>query len=338
MNARPFASTNLAGAAAVALSVLALATDAATQDSVRITEVLPDPVGTNSGRQIIEITNDRNLPVDLTGWHLSIGAVMLALPPVVLPPGQYSRIFPNAAGSTTVADIYLPTAPDLTPNDTVGLWSSGNPNDPNASIDFLSYGAGTALAGGAIAAGQWPSLFETIPTPSEGYSIAHFGIGAFLSQNEPSAFYLDGNPTLGFQNDPAMIFAANRGCPGVVFAPSLGLAREESRPWLGENFELDAYNLSPGGTHAVFVLGLAPTPPVFLDSIGMPGCALHVRVDATATVRIFGDTATLAMAIPLMPGLRGSTLYAQAFVPWSPAPNPIGAYMTNEVRAIFGWR
>jgi hypothetical protein len=338
MNARPFASSNLALAATAALSILGFAAGAMTQDSVRITEVLPDPVGNNSGRQIIEITNDRVLPVDLSGWHLSIGATMVALPSIVLPPGQYARIFPNAAGSTTIADIYLPIAPDLTPNDTVGLWSSSDPNDPNASIDFLSYGAGTALAGGAIAAGQWPSLFSTIATPREGYSIAHFGVGAFLSQNEPSAFYLDGNPTLGFANDPAMIFAANGGCIGVGRGPSLGLAREESRPWLGENFELDAYNLSPGGTHAVFVLGLAPTPPVFLDSIGMPACALHVRVDATPTVRIFGDTATLAMPIPLLPGLRGSTLYAQAFVPWSPAPNPIGAYLTNEVRAIFGWR
>lgn len=320
------------------LATLALAAATTAQTQARITEVLVDPIGSNPGQQVVELTNDWNGPIDLTGWHVAAAGTVVALPAVVMPGGQIARLHLGAAGTSNQADLFLPTLPTLSGSDTFTLLTSANVNDPNALIDFVSWGTGSYLIQQAVTAGQWSSTLVSAPNPPEGATLAHFGYAAFGTQNEPSAWYVDRSPTLGLPNDNASIFGMRTGCVGAGPYPGLGLARELSRPWIGEPFELDAFNFLPTTTTVWVVLGTRATPPLPLDPIGMPACALHIASDVVIGVPAFAGLATLALTVPLDPRLVHAELHAQAFVPWAGAPNAIRAYMTNSVVCTIGWR
>lgn len=320
-----------------ALALLACAAVPA-QTQLRITEILVDPVGSNAGRQVIEITNDWNGAIDLTGWHVAFAGLIVPLPGVVLPGGQIARLHLGVSGITNPADIFMPNVPTLSGSDTFTLLTSGNANDPTALIDFVSWGAGSFLIQQAVTAGQWSSTLVSAPNPPEGATLAHFGAAAFGTQSEPSAWYVDRSPTLGLSNDNASIFGMRSGCVGAGPYPSLGLAREESRPWIGERFELDAFNFPLGTSLVVLVIGARPTPPVLLDPIGMPTCALHVATDVVVGVSAFAGQATFVANVPLNARLIRAELHMQAFVPWAGAPNPIQAYVTNSVVGTIGGR
>lgn len=319
-------------------AALVCATAAASQTQIRVTEVLIDPIGSNAGRQVVEITSDWNGPIDLAGWHVAGAGAVVALPNVVMPAGGIARLHLGAPGTSTPADIFLPALPTLSGSDTFTLLSSANVNDPNALRDFVAWGAGTYLIQQAVVAGQWPSTLVSAPNPPEGASLAHFGPAAFGTQSEPSAWYVDRSPTLGLPNDNAAIFGMHQGCVGAGPYPGLGLARAESRPWIGERFELDAFNFPATTSTVLLILGSRATPPLLLDPIGMPTCALHVANDVVAGVTAFAGLATFAVAVPFDRQLVRADLYAQAFVPWAGAPNPIQAYVTNSVLCTIGWR
>lgn len=320
-----------------ALALLACAAIPA-QTQLRITEILVDPAGSNAGRQVVEITNDWNAAVDLTGWHVAFAGLIVPLPSVALPGGQVARLHLGVSGTTNPADIFMPNVPTLSGSDTFTLLRSGNANDPTALIDFVSWGAGGFLIQQAVTAGQWPSTVVSAPNPPEGATLAHLGTAAFGTESEPSAWYVDRSPTLGLPNDHASIFGMRSGCIGAGPYPSLGLAREESRPWTGERFELDAFNFPLSTAAVVMVIGARPTPPVLLDPIGMPTCALHVAPDVLVGVSAFAGQATFMANVPLNARLIRAELHMQAFVPWVGAPNPIQAYVTNSVVATIGGR
>lgn len=321
-----------------ALALLLACAAVPAQTQLRFTELLVDPVGSNAGRQVVEITNDWNGAIDLTGWHIAFAGLIVPLPSVVLPGGQIARLHLGVSGTTNPADIFMPNVPTLSGSDTFTLLTSGNANDPTALIDFVSWGAGSFLIQQAVTAGQWPSTLVSAPNPPEGATLAHFGAAAFGTQSEPSAWYVDRSPTLGLPNDNASIFGLRPGCVGAGPYPGLGLARDESRPWIGERFELDAFNFPPSTGAVVLVIGARPTPPVLLDPIGMPTCALHVSTEVVVGVTAFAGLATFVAGVPLNPRLIRAELHMQAFVPWAGAPNPIRAYVTNSVVGTIGGR
>jgi hypothetical protein len=323
--------------ATAALFFSALPTLLAAQARLRITEVLVDPTGPNAGAQIVEFHHQWNAPLDLTGWHLAGAGQSVALPSVTLGAEQVCRVFLGVTGISDPANIYLPTMPALGSSDALAVLSSAATNDPNALVDFVCWGGGQYLAQLAVRAAQWPSTLVSAPVAPEGATLAHFGYSTFGSQDAPEAWFVDRTPTLGLPNDHGQLFGRGTGC---LNSPNLGLglARPASRPWIGEQFELDAYNL-PFASGTVWLLGGASyTAPVLLDAFGMPGCALHVAVAFVVPLASFESTATFIARLPRDPQLTGVEFHAQAFVPWAGAGNAARALVTNSIVATIGSR
>jgi len=322
-----------------ALLAIVLALTAAAPAQVRITEVLVDPLGPNAGAQIVELTNDLNRPVDLTGWYVSGALVTLPLPTVTLGAGGVARLHVGATGFSTPADLFVPGMPELPVVGTFTVHSGANPNDPVLLVDFVAWNGGQQNISTAVAAGQWPSTLVSVTLPApEGATIAHYGASAFGGANEPDAWYQDTTPTVGLPNDPGSIFNLGMGCPGANPAPWIGLARPESRPWIGERLEIDLFNVPGSVRIAGFVIGARQTAPVLLDPFGLTGCAALVSLDVTTTVSVFAGSGVFSTSVPRAAALVGRSVYLQALVPWPGAPNPAQALMSNAIVCTVGSR
>jgi hypothetical protein len=319
--------------------LLALATTAVAPAQLRITEVLADPIGPNQGTQIVEVTNDLNIPVALSGWHASGGGVSLPLPAVTVRAYQILRIHVGQGGLSSPADLFLPTMPELPPSGTFTLHRGADPNDPALVVDFVAWAGGQQGISAAVAANQWPSTLVSVPLPAtEGATIAHLGAAAFDTPDEPSAWYQDSTPTVGLENDAGSIFNLLMGCPGADPAPWIGLARPESRPWIGERFELDIFNLPPTVRSVGLLLGLQRTPPLPLDPIGLTGCGLLISQEFGVQVGTLGGQGLWVTRIPPVHGLVGARFFLQAFAPYPGAPNPAQALMSNAIVCTIGSR
>ncbi|MBM4059946.1 MAG: hypothetical protein FJ265_02470 [Planctomycetes bacterium] len=78
-----------------------------------------------------------------------------------------------------------------------------------------------------------------------------------------------------------------------------------------------------------------PTPMV-LDPYGVPGCALHISLDAVAFFAGSNGQATFAMPIPLVQSLVGVRFFQQAFVVDPGAGNPLGAVVSGAAEGVIG--
>lgn len=319
-------------------SCLCLSSWAAAQFHVRFEEVLVDPVGVNAGAQVVELINEANRPIDLTGYHLGGAGVLVPMPPITLPIGQITRVFVGAAGASDPANIYLPTMPTLGSSDALALLSSSDINDPAALVDFVSWGRGQYLIGLAVRAGQWPSTLVSARVPAEGESLAHYGPSSFVGPDAPDSWFVDGTPTLGLPNDPGAVFSRALGCPWLAQGPGLGLARVETRPWIGERFEVDVFNLPASAGPVLMAFGVAHLPATPLDVIGMPGCAWHVSIDVLVPLPSVQGLAVFATVLPRAPSLVFANLHAQAIVLWAGAGNQAQAVVTNSAVFTIGSR
>jgi hypothetical protein len=305
-----------------------------------LTELLLDPVGPNAGAQVLEVENTGSVPVDLAGWHLLVEPTAAPLPPLQLPIGAIARVHLGAAGGNTIQDLYLPGFRELGRSETVALYRSARFHDPADMVDFVSCNGGQGRMNEAIRAGQWPSAAETVLVPAaEGQTLAHYGAHVWGSGDEAAAWYQDGTPTLGRANDPGSTFGMAYGCPQVPNVPWLGLARPETRPWLGEQWVVDLHQLPPAPGTAVLILGVRSlVPPVPLDPIGMTGCRLLVSLDATFAVPFAAPQAQWSLRVPADAGLVGGVVHLQAWVPDPAAGNAARALMTNALVATIGSR
>ena len=125
--------------------------------SIEFTELLLDPLGPNTGAQLVEVRNISNLPQDLTGWHLRTMIYEVAMPPVAIPAYQTAVVHIGQSGTNTSTDLYLPALPEILPFDTLSLFRSAQTQNPADLVDFVSYSGGIVGITVAIAAGQWPS-------------------------------------------------------------------------------------------------------------------------------------------------------------------------------------
>ena len=307
---------------------------------VMLTEILIDPVGPNLGAQVLELENTGDVPVDLTGWHLLVEPTSAPLPAVQLPAGAITRVHLGVAGSNTFLDLYLPGFRELGRSETVALYRSARFHDPADMVDFVSCNGGQGRMTVALLAGQWRSAAETVVLPAgEGKTIAHYGDAAFGTLDEASAWYQDGTPTIGRPNDPGSIFNEALGCPQVPNVPWLGLARPESRPWIGERWVLDLHYLPATPGTAVLILGVNDlVPPLPLDPVGLPGCRLLVSLDVTLPVPFSSAATQWSLPLPAAPGLVGGVVHAQAWVPDPGAGNAARALVTNALIATVGSR
>ncbi|MGE0144032.1 MAG: serine protease [Planctomycetota bacterium] len=104
-----------------------------------------------------------------------------------------------------------------------------------------------------------------------------------------------------------------------------------TRPVLGSTQALMLRDLAPTARIAVFAVGLTRHDPgIDLTSLGMPGCRQHCSVEFSATAPITAGTATLSFAIPSLPSLAGTRIFASGFSV-TPGANTMGILASNGV-------
>lgn len=321
----------------VLVVLLFAAVSTAQSDAVEFTELLIDPIGPNAGAQIVEVRSTGVLPANLAGWYLVTAAGMFALPAVVLPPDAIAQLRLGQNGTSTVADLYLPTVPGLGNSGTLALFRSAATGSATDLVDFVAWGGGTATASLAVAAGQWPNVGESIPVPMhEGFSMAHFEHVTYGSRSTPAAWFADGTPTLGGPNDGGGLFAGAGGC-SLLFDPQLGSGAEINRPWLGELWHLDTGYLPVLPTAMWVALGFETLGNVSLEPYGITGCVWDAAPHVVMQFAIATYPQDVRVQLPLAPAFVGSALHVQALVQ-APGANPAGLLATRSMIALPGLR
>ena len=172
-----------------------------------LSEVLFDPVGVNTGCQLVEIRNLGTSEVHLgqaagkpAHWIYFPPAQWQFPPTAVLPPNGTIVVHVNLPGTSTATDFYtgISNMRDLRSNDAIGLFRSNLFGDPTQLVDFVEWGSfGNGGEQVAIDAGLWaPFTYVDVTTLRGGSSIARKGGGHL-----PADWCVDGTPTLGAPND-----------------------------------------------------------------------------------------------------------------------------------------
>jgi hypothetical protein len=299
-----------------------------------INEALIDPFGPNAGNQIVEIVNTGNTPFDPTGWAFCVRPSYPTMPSMIIPAGGIVQVHFGQTGTNTTTDWFIPfitlaTDGEIAIYSTTSIFNFGN---PALLEDFVSWGngAGFGRINEAIAAGEWPASNMHVTLPAEGSTIAWFGSG-----NDPAAWFGDSTPTLGALNQPAQLVPFGMGCSGSAGVPDLAL---NHLPWLGENYALDLGTLPPGNGLAIMITSFTETAPQNLATFGMPGCFGYLNPDLTGVLFTSNGGATFGFSLPASPSFVGLVFVNQALVIDTAAGNPLGATMTNPVRATTGQR
>lgn len=317
------------------LPVLFLTSALATaQAQLDFTEILIDPVGPNAGFQLVEMHNTGNQPVDLTGWQLVTPQGTYAMPPVVVPVDAFVLLHVAANGTSTPADIYLPTLPVLGPSGSLAMFRSAATSSPAEIVDFVSWGGGQGAIVVATIARCWTSTTDTVQVPSSpGATMAHYDQHAYGSNLGSESWFVDGTPTLGGLNDGGAIYAAYYGCPQMLAPPQIGTGENDNRPWIGETWRLDTSYLPVLPTWMWVGIGLQPFGPVPLDPFGIPGCLWSASPDLVFAVNVMGYPWPVYVQVPPLSMLIGYRLEVQALVA-APGANAAGLLPT---RVMFGY-
>lgn len=287
-------------------------------------EVLVDPVGPDTGKQIFELVNTTTGSFTPTGWYLCVPFAYAPLPAIAVPVGGIVRLHVNASGTDTPTDWYTGVFRDLLKRDTALLYKSANFNVSTDIVDFVSWGGGTNRANQAVAVGQWPSVGATVPVPPEGFTIAWMGAG-----DAPSAWYRDATPTLGAPNGAGVVTSLGVGCRTGVGVPAL------LSPGAAVDGNIDfalVVNGAPASASVALLVGVQPAngvPVLGCPIEALPILSLPRAADASGV-------ATIALLLWVDgSSLIGATLYFQALVGDAAAPNGLfGA--TPGLRIVVG--
>jgi hypothetical protein len=188
-------------AAAACLSIAALVAPAVQADAqVRITEALVNPLGSDAGQQVVEITNFGSGTVSISSWRLVSPNAIAVLPAGrTLAAGTRYQIHLTADGTNDPLHYYTGSgfAPVSAAANSLALYAaSGSIGDPSAMRDFVQWGAASqAGEQTAASASLWISG-EFVPITSEGNSMQlceASGTGATA--------WIEAGPTLGAPND-----------------------------------------------------------------------------------------------------------------------------------------
>lgn len=120
------------------------------------------------------------------------------------------------------------------------------------------------------------------------------------------------------------------GCAGTLPAPRL---IPMDTPRIGAELPIHLFDLPANAAFLAF--GWNRTPPVSLASIGMPGCSLHISLDALAFVAGQNTVGTFTLSIPDVPSLVGLRFHHQALV-LDPGANTLGAVVSGAAEGIVG--
>ena len=122
------------------------------------------------------------------------------------------------------------------------------------------------------------------------------------------------------------------GCAGS--RPATRLIPRDT-PHLGKTLEITLFDLPLDLAFLVFGWQKAPAP-IDLGFVGMPGCDLHVSLDAIVPIVGANTQAKWFLPIPGDPALVGTRFYNQALVPDPAAGNGFGAVVSDAAEAVIG--
>ena len=297
----------------------ALASSATGQ--LAISEVLVDPVGSNSGKQVIEIVNVSNAAFTPTGWQICSPLTYAPMPAIAIPAGGIVRLHIGATGQNSATDFFFPLFRVLLAQDTFLLFKSANFINSADIVDFVSWGGGTQRIGQAVSVKQWPSANATVPLPkTEGHTIAWRGKG-----DSNLDWYRDATPTIGKANGTSVISSVGKGCRLSNGIPTLSFPS----PAVDGNLDFKVkVSGGPANTLVIYLVGSKATG-------GLPilGCSLEV----------LPDLLNLPLPVKEFPlplflkslKLTGLKLYFQAAVIDLQAPNGIFG-MTSAAKVTIG--
>ncbi len=300
-----------------------------------ISEALVDPVGQNSGNQIIEIVNTTKTAFTPNGWQICspFPFTYAAFPSIAIPAGGVVQLHIRASGIDSTTDFFFPFNRDLGFSDTFLIFRSANFNNANDIVDFVSWGGGTGRIGQAVSVKQWDATNATVALPmGEGKTISWDGAG------HAAADWLAANPSLGKPNRIAAFKRFGAGCgANPIGAPVLSAS---PRPRIGGTFDVTGSNLPQGASLPTFlVIGISNsswngTPlPLDLTIIGAPGCNLLASFD----VVVPAGNGSLAVKVPMPtdPKLIGVKFYMQGYAIF-PSANAANLILTNGIEGMAG--
>ncbi len=176
------------------------------ESGIRITELLPDPVGSDLEGEFIEIMNLGNSAVDMLNWSLSDqdGATDFVFPDILIEPGDRVVIYVGPGENRTENGVFY-----------FHMWKSTSMlnnggddllllDDAGNTVDYLAYGGGSMVdappegiewdekieteTGMAMArssdTGEW---FNAMPTPGKRNPDMNSGTGVVISSFYPCA-------------------------------------------------------------------------------------------------------------------------------------------------------
>jgi hypothetical protein len=310
---------------------------------LKISELLLDPPGANGANQIVELVNVGATSVTPgPNWTLCARPLYPPLPQIAVPAGGVVRLHIGVVGTDSATDWFVPGIPVLALDGELAIYSTNIAfADPTQMVDFVSWGNGAASPfnsrmSTAISAQLWTSATAHVTLPAEGpQTAAWLGGGAGVG---PGAWFIDGTPTLGAPNNPAVFEAFAFGCAGSAGEPALSEVPLGSRPWLGTTFQMGVTNV-PGPTSLGFlVLGFTETPPQDLALLGLPaGCRSYLSPDLLVLAVGSGQLA-FSLGLPASPALEGTRMVAQAAVSDPSLAVPVQFVVSRPARLTIGLR
>lgn len=156
-----------------------------------INEILYDPIGENAGRQLVELKNTGDQPLELKGWWLCARQDYAQIPDVTINPGSFLVVHIGANGANTDQEVYLPFMLPLQSISDLNLFKNSDFSNPASMVHFVQWGGvpPTGRESEAVQAGLWqPGDF--VPGVQEGHSIEYDGEGFrasdWFDQPEPN--------------------------------------------------------------------------------------------------------------------------------------------------------
>ena len=121
------------------------------------------------------------------------------------------------------------------------------------------------------------------------------------------------------------------GCSGSQPAPRL-VPRDT--PHIRSTLEINVFDLPQNVAFMFF--GWQRTLPVSLASHGMPGCDLHISLDAVIFLAGQSGVAKYRLTVPNNPGLVGMHFFNQALALDPGAGNVLGAVVSDAAEGVIG--
>ena len=149
-----------------------------TPGKVVISEVFYDAVGTDTGKEWIELYNSGDLAIDLTGYDLYYGH-NYTFPTFSLNGRSFVLIHNNKIGTDSLTDLYTGTTSSGNMGDSYGTVVIFNSTTHNSStiVDFVQYGSGGHT---------WESAAATASIWTAGDFVTDVAAGHSIELKDPS--------------------------------------------------------------------------------------------------------------------------------------------------------